>query len=81
MSGSGHGLSPREQAIMDAHDADEPATIIADRLSLDLAYVLQIIRTYDFGRCWSNSDSFHNRARAACRAHAAALAATGRSYA
>lgn len=76
-----HGLSAREQQIMDLHDDGAKPGVIARMLALNTGYVVQIIRTYDFALCWANTTRFERGVRAAEAAYREALAASGGRYA
>lgn len=76
----GHGLTPREQEIMDLSDADLSAEAIARELRIDLGYVRATIRNFDFAHCWHNSDRADRKTREADRRYQAALAASGGRY-
>lgn len=72
-----YGLTPREQEIMDLHDAGRSNAQIVRRLSTDAGYVAATIRNYAFASCWSNSARFERKVRASDRLYVAALAAAG----
>ena len=75
---TGHGLSEREQAVMDLADAGVPHAAIAAELGLKRNYVRQVTTMY--GGCGDLTERKID-ARQGCAAMAAAIAATGRSYA
>jgi hypothetical protein len=75
---SGHGLSPREQQIMDRHDADVPAAAIAQELTLKLSYVRRTIKSYSGS--WSQNNKFEAMVRAGSIALASACAQTGKVF-
>lgn len=75
---SGHGLSPREQQIMDRHDDGVPAGVIAAELELKITYVLRTISYYSGG--WSQNLKFEAMVRAGSIALASACAQTGKVF-
>jgi DNA-binding NarL/FixJ family response regulator len=77
----GHGLSPREEEIMNLADAGMEPEAIQRQLRIDLGYIRSTIRNYAFDTCWSNSARFEQAARIASAKLAAAIAATGRRFA
>lgn len=79
--GPSHGLSPREQEIMDLSDGGRSAEQIAGALRIDLSYVRATIRNFDFAHCWDNSARFERAARVGSIKLAAAIAATGGAFA
>lgn len=72
-----HGMSMREQAIMDRVDTMTTDAIAAE-LGLKRSYVNKVTTMY--GGC-GEATAFRIMARRGCSAMAAAIAATGRSYA
>ena len=75
---SGHGLSPREQQVMDRHDAVVPAGAIAAELNLNTSYVLRVIKAYSVGGNYNHR--FDAMVRAGSIALASACARTGKVF-
>ncbi|WP_425230242.1 hypothetical protein [Sphingomonas sp.] len=71
-------LTPLETAIMDRWDAGESIEQIA-RAGFNLG--MTKVTVYRYGAPLAEERDFANAAAAACAAHAAAIAATGRCYA
>jgi transposase-like protein len=73
-----HGMSQREQAIMDLAEDGMTTAAIAAELGIKAGYVRKVYSMY-------SSDGDHTAfcimARQGCAAMAAAIAATGRGYA
>jgi DNA-binding NarL/FixJ family response regulator len=75
---SGHGLSPREQQIIDLDEAGVPAIEIAARLQLKPRHVYRTIKMYD-GSMRVN-ERFDAMVVAGTMALASAIAQTGKAF-
>ena len=75
-----HGLSKREQEIMDLHDAGVSQKIIADELGLQRQYVRQIIQLYDFPSVWNAGNKFDAMVAQGSQALARAIERTGKRF-
>jgi hypothetical protein len=75
---SGHGLSRREQQIMDRFDAGMTPEDIAEELGLGLGYVRQCTPIYNGS--WSGNLAFEAMVRAGTIALASAVARTGKVF-
>ncbi len=75
----GHGLTEREQAIMDRHEAGVSVAMICAELGLKRSYVEKRIREYT--PSIASQVAFERMARRGCEAMEAAIARTGTRYA
>lgn len=75
-----HGLSAREQEIMDLHDAGVSDRMIAAEMKLQRHYVRQIIQMYDFTSVWAAGNKFDRMVVKGSDALAQAIARTGRRF-
>ena len=75
-----HGLSAREQQIMDLHDAGVSEKMIAEELTLKRQYVRQIIQLYDFTSVWNAGNKFDRMVAEGSRMLALAIERTGRRF-
>lgn len=76
-----HGLSAREQEIMDLHDAGISEKMIATELGIKRITVRGIVQRYDFTSVWNASNDFDRMVRQGSRNLAAACAASGGQFA
>lgn len=75
-----HGLSHREQEIMDLHDGGISEKMIATELALDRGYVRQIIQRYDFTSVWNAGNKFDAMVAQGSQALARAIERTGKRF-
>lgn len=76
-----HGLSAREQEIMDLYDAGDSEAAIAAQLDLQRPYVRQVVQWFDFQTVWCQGNRFDAMVRRGSQALAAACARTGGRFA
>ncbi|CAN5453856.1 hypothetical protein BH09PSE4_BH09PSE4_13850 [soil metagenome] len=75
---TGHGLSAREQQIMDLHEAGNTPRMIAGELGLSPRYVRLVMSRYSGS--WAANTAFDDMVRRGSIAMGRALAATGKRY-
>ncbi len=75
-----HGLSKREQEIMDLHDAGISQKMIAEQLRLQRSYVRQTVQYYDFTSVWNAGNKFDAMVVAGSQALARAIERTGKRF-
>lgn len=75
-----HGLSAREQEIMDLHDAGVSEKMIASEMGIKRITVRGIIQRYDFTSVWSAGNKFDAMVAQGSQALARAIERTGKRF-
>ncbi|MBY0306418.1 MAG: LuxR C-terminal-related transcriptional regulator [Sphingomonas sp.] len=78
---SHHGLSAREQEIMDLFAGGASEKDIATQLNVSRRYIHQTIGHYNFASVWSHGNRFNQMVVRGTKALAAACAASGGRFA